>query len=269
MPSVLFLLPRAGFRWLLVLLPQLRSVHVELRSAPSRTPSLFPSLFPHLPQIIKPPEATSTVLWCLGFPTGHILPLAALPAPARWAQHPQPQGTASRWLLAIPILVPKAPFSSPAEACRGHTGCVFIPVRPGGTGHAGWQCPGSPPGRPPRWAGGRKGRRGRCCRMRADPVRCRGREEAHEPGERNDLFGEGQGIEIKKSPAKIRNSGAHSAPLLSCHTSLYFIAFVQHPIVPLPFVPYSEPWLFITQPALLFSFLLFEVPERKVLFSAG
>lgn len=78
---------------------------------------------------------------------------------------------------------------------------------------------------------------------------------------------EGKGTEIKKSPAKIRKAGAHSAPLWSCHTSLYFIAFVQHPIVPLPFVPYSQPWLFITQPALLFSFLLFEVPERKVLFS--
>lgn len=79
---------------------------------------------------------------------------------------------------------------------------------------------------------------------------------------------EGKGTEIKKSPAKIRKAGAHSALLWSCHTSLYFIAFVQHPIVPLPFVPYSQPWLFITQPALLFSFLLFEVPERKVLFSA-
>lgn len=79
---------------------------------------------------------------------------------------------------------------------------------------------------------------------------------------------EGEGTEIKKSPAKIRKAGAHSALLWSCHTSLYFIAFVQHPIVPLPFVPYSQPWLFITQPALLFSFLLFEVPERKVLFSA-
>lgn len=257
-----------------MLLPQLHSVHVELRSAPSQTPSLFPSLFPHLPQIINPPEATSTVLWCLGFPTGCIQPLAALPAPARWAQHPQPQGTASRWLPAIPVLVPKAPFSSLFLPSRGvpraHKVCFYSSeAGRDGTGRTGWQCPGSPPGRPPRWAGDRKGRRGRCCRMRADPVRCWGREEAHEPGERNDLFGEGQGTEIKKSPAKIRNSGAHSAPLLSCHTSLYFIAFVQHPIVPLPFVPYSEPWLFITQPALLFSFLLFEVPERKVLFSAG
>jgi len=104
--------------------------------------------------------------------------------------------------------------------------------------------------------------------MRADTVRGRSREEAQSPESPVGLFREGQGTEIKKSPAKIRNSGAHSAPLLSCHTSLYFIAFVQHPIVPLPFVPYSEPWLFITQPALLFSFLLFEVPERKVLFSA-
>lgn len=96
---------------------------------------------------------------------------------------------------------------------------------------------------------------------------CTSQKETQSPGKLNDLFRGGQGAEIK-SPAKIRNSGAHSTPLLSCHTSLYFIAFVQHPIVPLPFVPYSEPWLFITQPALLFSFLLFEVPERKVLFSA-
>lgn len=124
-----FLLPRAGFRCLLLLLPQLHSVHVELRSAPSQTPSLFPSLFPHLPQIINPPEATSTMLWYLGFPTGCIQPLAALPAPARWAQHPQPQGTASRWLPAIPVLVPKAPFSSlflPGRGVpRAHGVCFY------------------------------------------------------------------------------------------------------------------------------------------------
>lgn len=109
---------------------------------------------------------------------------------------------------------------------------------------------------------GRKGRR----RMRS-PRAMRGREET-----RRGLFCGGPGNrdykKIKKRPAKIRKAGEHSALLWSCHTSLYFIAFVQHPIVPLPFVPYSQPWLFITQPALLFSFLLFEVPERKVLFSA-
>lgn len=105
---------------------------------------------------------------------------------------------------------------------------------------------------------GRKGRR----RMRS-PRAMRGREET-----RRVCSAEGEGTEIKKGPAKIRKAGEHSALLWSCHTSLYFIAFVQHPIVPLPFVPYSQPWLFITQPALLFSFLLFEVPERKVLFSA-
>lgn len=162
MPSGLFLLPRAGFRCLLLLLPQLHSVHVELRSAPSQTPSLFPSLFPHLPQIIKPPEATSTVLWYLSFPTGHIQPLAALPAPARWAQHPQPQGTASRWLPAIPVLVPKAPFSSlflPSRGVPRAHGVCFYSGEAGrdGTGRTGWQCPGSPPGRPPRWAGGQEG----------------------------------------------------------------------------------------------------------------
>lgn len=107
---------------------------------------------------------------------------------------------------------------------------------------------------------GRKGR----CRMRGDA----------DDGRKLRGWGalvcsaQGQGTEIKQGPAKIRKAGAHSALLWSCHTSLYFIAFVQHPIVPLPFVPYSQPWLFITQPALLFSFLLFEVPERKVLFSA-
>lgn len=101
-----------------------------------------------------------------------------------------------------------------------------------------------------------------------DTGRCRWWEEAAGLGNALVCSAQGKGTEIKKGPAKIRKAGAHSALLWSCHTSLYFIAFVQHPIVPLPFVPYSQPWLFITQPALLFSFLLFEVPERKVLFSA-
>lgn len=65
-----------------------------------------------------------------------------------------------------------------------------------------------------------------------------------------------------------RGSQAHRPALFACHTSSGFIAFVQHPIVWFPFVPLSAPLPFIFQPAWLFSFLLSEVPERKVLFSA-
>lgn len=61
---------------------------------------------------------------------------------------------------------------------------------------------------------------------------------------------------------------AHRPALFACHTSFGFIAFVQHPIVWFPFVPLSALLPFISQPAWLFSFLLSEVPERKVLFSA-
>lgn len=69
--------------------------------------------------------------------------------------------------------------------------------------------------------------------------------------------------------ARIRaGSEAHRPALFACHTSFGFIAFVQHPIVWFPFVPLSAPLPFISQPAWLFSFLLSEVPERKVLFSA-
>lgn len=63
-------------------------------------------------------------------------------------------------------------------------------------------------------------------------------------------------------------SEAHRPALFACHTSFGFIAFVQHPIVWFPFVPLSVLLPFISQPAWLFSFLLSEVPERKVLFSA-
>lgn len=66
----------------------------------------------------------------------------------------------------------------------------------------------------------------------------------------------------------LAGSEAHRPALSACHTSFGFIAFVQHPIVWFPFVPLSAPLPFISQPAWLFSFLLSEVPERKVLFSA-
>lgn len=65
-----------------------------------------------------------------------------------------------------------------------------------------------------------------------------------------------------------RGSQAHRPALFACHTSFGFIAFVRHPIVWFPFVPLSAPRPFILPPAWLFSFLLSEVPERKVLFSA-
>lgn len=71
--------------------------------------------------------------------------------------------------------------------------------------------------------------------------------------------------------AEVAAGGRDQSPqaaLFSCHTSFGFIAFVQHPIVWFPFVPLSALLPFISQPAWLFSFLLSEVPERKVLFSA-
>lgn len=170
-------------------------------------------------------------------------------------------GTASRWLPATAMPLPSMSGSSPAEACRREAMGFWA-----GAGRAQVTLPTAGLAKVSQ---GQEGATRAVPQDAADTGRCRCREEARRPGESAMVCSaEGKGTEIKKSPAKIRKAGAHSALLWSCHTSLYFIAFVQHPIVPLPFVPYSQPWLFITQPALLFSFLLFEVPERKVLFSA-
>lgn len=158
-----------------------------------------------------------------------------------------------RWGSAAVPRVPASVSSRVAHPCKANPcwSSRACPLLPGD----GFWGPGGP-------GQGEPGQEG-APQDAAAPGRCGAGEET-----RRVCSAEGEGTEIKKSPAKIRKAGEHSALLWSCHTSLYFIAFVQHPIVPLPFVPYSQPWLFITQPALLFSFLLFEVPERKVLFSA-
>lgn len=79
---------------------------------------------------------------------------------------------------------------------------------------------------------------------------------------------QGQGaVGVGQGGVEPAGSEAHRPALFACHTSFGFIAFVQHPIVWFPFVPLSARLPFISQPAWLFSFLLSEVPERKVLFS--
>lgn len=75
-------------------------------------------------------------------------------------------------------------------------------------------------------------------------------------------------VGVGRGGAEPGGTRAHRPALFACHTSFGFIAFVQHPIVWFPFVPLSALLPFISQPAWLFSFLLSEVPERKVLFSA-